>query len=62
MANPSFEIDDEKLEEFDQVILQKKAAGELDSKVSRSEVIRMMIEEYVEGNGNISRAPRAIAD
>ena len=56
MANPSFQIDQEKLDEFDEIILQKKARGEIDRDTSRSEVIRQLVEEYVEGNGNCSPA------
>jgi len=52
MANPSFQIDDETLEEFDKVINLKKATGELDSNTSRSDVLRELVEEYVEGNPN----------
>jgi metal-responsive CopG/Arc/MetJ family transcriptional regulator len=50
MATPSFQIDDTKLEELDQVINIKKARGELDSDKSRSDVLRQLVEEYVEGN------------
>lgn len=54
MANPSFQVDDELLEQFDQIILQKKAQGELDPKTSRSDVLRDLVEEYVEGNWSTS--------
>ena len=54
MANPSFQIPDEQLEEFDEVIWQKKKNGELSRKDSRSDVLRMLVEEYIEGNGNSS--------
>jgi len=56
MANPSFSIPDEKLNEFDDVIWEKKQEGELPRDASRSDVIRDLIEEYVEGNGNSSKA------
>ena len=57
MANPSFSIPDETLEEFDQIILHKKVNGDLSAGASRSEVIRSLVEEYVEGNGNSSTTP-----
>jgi metal-responsive CopG/Arc/MetJ family transcriptional regulator len=62
MANPSFPIPDEKLEEFDRIISMKKAKGELPMDTSRSEVIRQLVEEYIEGNGSISTAIAATAD
>jgi metal-responsive CopG/Arc/MetJ family transcriptional regulator len=52
MASPSFQIDDETLEEFDQLINIKKATGDLPSDANRSEVLRNLVEEYIEGNGN----------
>lgn len=62
MANPSVSIDDELLDEFDEVIRQKKLAEEMDMSTSRSEVVAGLIEEYVEGNGSTSTAPTATAD
>ena len=62
MANPSFSIDDDLLDDFDEIIFQKKAAGELPRDMSRSEVLRDLVEEYVEGNGNTSKTPMATAD
>ena len=54
MANPSFQIDDETLDELDSIIWEKKVAGEIDRDTSRSDVIRDLVEEYIEGNGNTS--------
>ncbi|WP_435552731.1 CopG family ribbon-helix-helix protein [Natrinema sp. CGMCC1.2065] len=62
MANPSFSIPDEKLEEFDKIILAKKSNGDLPMDASRSEVIRELVEEYVEGNRNSSQTTMATAD
>lgn len=52
MANPSFQIDDETLEEFDRIITIKQATGELPNDANRSVVIRDLIEEYIEGNAS----------
>jgi len=52
MANPSFQIPDEKLDDFDRIINIKKATGDLDSDTSRSDVLRELVEDYVEGNRN----------
>lgn len=60
--NVSFNADEDLVEDFDEIIFQKKAAGELDRDTSRSDVLRDLLEEYVEGNGNISTTPAAIAD
>ena len=62
MANPSFQIDEQLLDDFDEIIFQKKARGELDRDTSRSEVIRRLVEEYVEGNGRTSKAMAPMAD
>lgn len=50
MANVSFQIDDERLEELDQIINIKKAKGELEGNTSRSDVLREIVQEYIEGN------------
>ncbi|PSP80154.1 hypothetical protein BRC81_02895 [Halobacteriales archaeon QS_1_68_20] len=62
MPTPSFQIDEELLDEFDEVIFQKKAAGELPRDASRSDILRQLVEEYVEGNRNSSLTPTATAD
>lgn len=54
MAGPSFQIDDQKLDQFDEIIFQKKAAGELDRDTSRSDVLRQLVEDYIEGNRSTS--------
>ncbi|WP_224449309.1 CopG family ribbon-helix-helix protein [Haloprofundus salilacus] len=54
MANTGITVPDELLEDFDDIIFAKKAAGELPRDASRSHVIRGLMEEYVEGNGSIS--------
>lgn len=50
MPNVSFQMDQEKVDELDHLITIKQAKGELDSTDSRSDVLRMLVEEYVEGN------------
>lgn len=52
MATPSFQISDEKLDEFDRIINIKKATGDLPSSANRSDVLRELVDEYVEGNEN----------
>lgn len=54
MANPSVSIPDEVLEDFDEVVRQKKLAEEIPMDTSRSEVITQLIEEYLEGNRSTS--------
>ncbi|WP_134672644.1 ribbon-helix-helix domain-containing protein [Halorussus marinus] len=54
MANPSFSIADEKLEELDTIITHKKLEGDIPMDASRSQVLRDLVEEYIEGNRNIS--------
>ena len=50
MANPSFQIDDDLLGEFDDIIWQKQTEGELSRKTSRSDILRELVEEYVKNN------------
>jgi metal-responsive CopG/Arc/MetJ family transcriptional regulator len=47
MATPTFTIDDATLEDFDDIILQQKANGDLDRDTTRSQLIRELVEEYV---------------
>lgn len=61
MANPSFSIDDELLEEFDEIIFQKKVNGDLPRDASRSSVLAQLVEDYVEGNRNTSTTNLAAA-
>ncbi len=60
--NVSFNADEDLVEDFDEIIFQKKAAGELDRDTSRSDILRDLLEDYVEGNGSTSTAPTATAD
>jgi len=60
MANPSFSIDDELLEDLDEIIRQKKLAQDIPMDTSRSEIIAGLVEEYVEGNGNTSTTRKAM--
>lgn len=54
MANPSFQIDDDKLNDFDRIIALKRGHGDLPSGTNRSDVLRELVDEYIEGNGNTS--------
>lgn len=51
MANPSISVPDELLNEFDDTIWRLKQEGELGRKTSRSEVIQMLMTEWVEEHG-----------
>lgn len=63
MPTPSFQISEETLEQLDDIIWEKKAAGELPRDTSRSDILRQLVEEYIEGNGSTSTtAPKAIVD
>lgn len=55
MANPSFSIPDELLEEFDRQISKKEAAGELPLNTGRSEVVRELMRGWAEGKSNSPR-------
>jgi metal-responsive CopG/Arc/MetJ family transcriptional regulator len=50
MVNTGITVSEELLDEFDDQILQLKAAGEIRRNASRSEVIRILMKEFVEGN------------
>ena len=50
MPNASFQIDREKLDEFDKQIKRKQIDGELPTDASRSGILREMVEEFVEGD------------
>lgn len=54
--NVSFNADEELVDDLDDIIVQKKAAGELDRDISRSDILRELLEDYVEGNGTTSTA------
>jgi len=49
MANPSISVPDDLLEEFDQTVIEKQAAGELPTSANRSQVIQQLMRGYVEG-------------
>ena len=46
MANVSFEADDDVVRDFDLRISELKVAGELESNVTRSEVLRRLVREF----------------
>lgn len=50
MANPSFNISDELLEEFDDTIWELKKEGKIDRNASRSEVLQNMIRSWIKEN------------
>lgn len=54
MANTSIVISDELLEEFDDKLFEEKAAGNVSRDTSRSEMIRRLMEEWVDGNISVS--------
>ncbi|ELZ12039.1 CopG family ribbon-helix-helix protein [Natrinema ejinorense] len=63
MANTGITVPDELLEDFDDKVFELKAEGEIDRDASRSEVIRTLMEEWVEGNSTSdSTATAATAD
>jgi metal-responsive CopG/Arc/MetJ family transcriptional regulator len=62
MANPSFQIDDEKLADLDEIIKQKKLNEEIDMDTSRSDILRDLVDDYIEGNRNCSETTIPAAD
>lgn len=48
MARPTFSIPDDELDRLDNVIFKKKVAGDLPRNVSRSEVLRQLVIEWVD--------------
>lgn len=50
MANTGIQVPDEVLENFDREIARRQGTGELPTDMSRSRVIQMLMEEFVEGN------------
>lgn len=62
MANTGITVPDELLEDFDDKVFELKAEGEIDRDASRSEVIRTLMEEWVEGNSTSSLTATAKAD
>lgn len=56
MANTGITVPDELLEDFDDKVFELKAEGEIARDASRSEVIRTLMEQWVEGNSMSSSA------
>lgn len=50
MARPSVSVPDEVLDKFDDTVNQMKANQELARDATRSQVIRMLMEEFIEEN------------
>lgn len=48
MPQPSVNVDETLLDDFDSKMIRLKADGELDRSVSRSELIRRLMKEWVE--------------
>ena len=59
MAKPSVSMPDELLDDFDDVILEKKVAGELDRDTSRSEVIQDLMADWIENHESEENRPTA---
>jgi hypothetical protein len=57
-------VDDDVLEEFDDVVWELKTEGELPRDASRSNVIQMIMEDWIEENreGNSNPTPMATAN
>jgi metal-responsive CopG/Arc/MetJ family transcriptional regulator len=47
-------VDEDLVEEFDEVVWERKSAGELHRDVNRSNVISKLMEDYVEGKSMLS--------
>lgn len=50
MAHPSISMPDELLESFDKTMMALKLDDEMDQKTKRSEVIRALMEEWIDEN------------
>ncbi|MBO4249474.1 hypothetical protein IL252_16830 [Halomicrobium sp. IBSBa] len=53
MARPSISVSDELLDEFDDKLIEMKAAGKLGRDVSRSELIARLMSEWVEERDDV---------
>ena len=53
MKRPSMTIPGDVLDDFDEVILQKRANGELPKDASRSRVVADLMQEYVDDNRDV---------
>jgi len=62
MATPTFTIDDDTLEDFDEIILQQKARGKLERDTTRSQLIRELVEDYVDEHRGVLEEDTAQAD
>lgn len=58
----TFRTSEQLRDEMDMIILQKKAAGDLPPDSSRSDVLRDLANDYVQGNANILTAAPITAD
>jgi metal-responsive CopG/Arc/MetJ family transcriptional regulator len=61
MAKPAFSMPDEMLEEIDETIKQLKLREEMDMKASRSEVMRGVIQEWLDEHEEIREGNRTVA-
>lgn len=50
MAKPSVSIPDELLDDFDDEIMRRKLNDELPRKTTRSDVVRLLMEAWIQGN------------
>jgi len=53
MKRPSMTIPGDVLDDFDEVILQKRARGELPKDASRSQVVADLMQQYVDDNRDV---------
>lgn len=54
MAKPSIYIPDELYEEFDERVTEMRLSQEIDIDTSRSQVIQQLIQQWLEGNLNLT--------
>lgn len=59
MARTSVSIPDELLDDFDDEIMRRKLNGELPRQTTRSDVVRMLMEAWLEGNVTRASTTRA---
>lgn len=57
METVSVYADDDLVEEFDEKVWELKTEGKIDRDASRSEVIRDLMQEWVEGKSNTRQKP-----
>jgi len=61
MVNTGITVDDDVLDEFDELVWQKKTEGEIPRDASRSQVIQMIMEDWIEENSEGNSNPQKMA-